>query len=111
MGIHGLGSFLAAQVLADLKNMKGSAEYNAPDKMTFSAFGPGSLRGLGWFWSQRGPIKKHEYQELVMEAKEKVKDDIPDICMQDFQNCMCEFDKYMRIYYNTGKSKRKYDGI
>ena len=31
--------------------------------------------------------------------------------MQDLQNCLCEFDKYMRILHGTGRSKRGYPGV
>ena len=113
MTVKGLGSFLAAQVIADLKYTKGTNEYTAPDKMTFSAAGPGSLRGLGWFWRRGGPLKPPEYKTAILEAWVKVQSHLicaDSMCMQDFQNCMCEFDKYARIYYGKGKSKRKYQG-
>ena len=51
--INGLGSFLSAQVVADLKNTNGHPLAYAPDWKTFSAPGPGSLRGLSWFFERR----------------------------------------------------------
>ena len=50
--LEGLGSFLAAQVVADLKNTVGYPLYYALDKATFVAHGPGSIRGLQWFWNE-----------------------------------------------------------
>src|SRR5882724_11434240 len=50
-GLEGLGSFLAAQVVADLKNTPGHPLFGAADKKTFVAHGPGSIRGLQWFWN------------------------------------------------------------
>lgn len=106
MRIDGLGSFLAAQMVADYKNTEGHPLAGAWDWMTFSAPGPGSLRGLNWF---------HETDDIT---PSKYKDSIEDVavylnwthCMQDLQNCMCEFDKYCRVLTGQGRSKRKYAG-
>ncbi len=49
--LNGIGSFLAAQIVADLKNTKGHALSNALDWDTFCAPGPGSLRGTNWYFN------------------------------------------------------------
>lgn len=113
MKIEGLASFLAAQVVADLKNTNRHHLNKAPDWKTFSAHGPGSLRGLTWFFEEK--ITAKNYQEKIRQAYEMVEWEIPDkimdtICYQDLQNCFCEYDKYMRIKNGTGRSKRKYNG-
>jgi hypothetical protein len=112
MEVEGLASFMAAQVVADLKNTKGYPLYNAPDKRTFSAYGPGSLRGLGWYHG--GEIKPRDYHAAINEAMDELRFDLPDsilakLCMQNLQNCFCEFDKFMRVTNGTGRSKRKYE--
>ena len=110
--IDGLGSFLAAQIVADLKNTKGHPLYHAIDKQYFSAHGPGSLRGLKWFFGES--ITPRYFHTAIQAAYDivmpLVHEGIKPIDMQDFQNCLCEFDKFMRVSNGTGRSKRRYPG-
>ena len=111
MAVYGMSSFLAAQVVADLKNSDGHPLYTAPDWYTFNAYGPGSLRGLSWFHGR--DIRPKDYGLAIQEArviiapylKNKI---LTKLCMQNLQNCFCEYDKFMRVTNKTGKSKRKY---
>lgn len=105
MLIDGLGSFLAAQVVADLKNTTGHQLQAATDWFDFSAPGPGSLRGLSWF--HENDITPSKYQDAIEEVREFLN---WEHCMQDLQNCLCEFDKYCRVLTGTGRSKRNYKG-
>lgn len=105
MGIDGMGSFLAAQVVADLKNTPRHPLYYAEDKDTFSAPGPGSLRGLTWFHGIQ--VTPSNYDVMIRAAAEYLEWNGD---MQDLQNCFCEFDKYCRVSKGTGRSKRKYPG-
>lgn len=97
--IDGLGSFLAAQVVADLKNTAGHPLQAARDWWTWAAPGPGSLRGLTALYGR--PITPGEFRPAIIEAwmamEGKLNRDIPRIGMQDFQNCLCEFSKYIRV--------------
>lgn len=108
----GLGSFLAAQVVADLKNTKGHPLEIASDRTYFCAPGPGSLRGLSWYHNEK--ITNRYFHTAIDVAYEEtmplVNSDIKPIDMQDFQNCLCEFDKYMRVSTGAGRSKRRYPG-
>lgn len=110
MQTNGLGSFLAAQVIADLKNTPGHPLQKAPDWWTWCAPGPGSLRGLEAFYGQR--ITPSEFDWAIWEAWLEVKpllpSNIPPIHMQDFQNCLCEFSKYMRVKHGDGRVRNKY---
>lgn len=112
--IQGLGSFLSAQVVADLKNTPGHPLLNAHDWWTWAAPGPGSLRGLNWFFNGRqdGPATTRNFLELAAECFELVKPYIPEyvppIHMQDFQNCLCEFSKYMRFRKGNGRVRNRY---
>lgn len=107
--VKGLGSFLAAQVIADLKNTHGHALQDAPDWHTWAAPGPGSLRGLEAFYGRR--ITPSAFGSAIMQCWETVKpllpDYIPPIHMQDFQNCLCEFSKYMRVKQG-GHARNRY---
>lgn len=113
MGIRGFGSFMAGQVVADLKCSPGHPLQNAPDWNSFSAPGPGSLRGLKWFFEE--PVTAKNYHCKMQEAYDildmELTDDVLDILtMQNLQNCFCEYDKFMRVTNKTGRSKRKYNG-
>lgn len=114
MKVEGLASFLAAQVVADLKNSPGHPLQDAPDWFSFSAPGPGSLRGLEWFWEEK--VTKKNYEQKINDAFELLEFELPDnilsiLCMQNLQNCFCEYDKFMRVTNGTGRSKRKYNGM
>ncbi len=109
----GMGSFMAAQVVADLKNTPDHPLYKAEDWMEFAAPGPGSLRGLSWFHGEK--ITPSKFTEALASARRWVynsghKGLIVNLCNQNLQNCFCEFDKYMRVSMGTGRSKRKYNG-
>jgi hypothetical protein len=106
MHIEGFGDFLAAQVVADLKNTKGHPLQKAEDWWTFSAPGPGSLRGLAWFHGRS--VSENSYQREIRLVAQFLNNS--SLCMQDLQNCLCEFDKYCRVLTGSGRSKRKYDG-
>jgi len=127
--IEGVGSFLAAQIVADLKNTPGHQLREADDWWTFAAHGPGSVRGASWFFygepigitpvTFRAALDKiRRYVDNNLEKcdcdslEEKCSHEykIPRFCNQDLQNCLCEFDKYMRVKNGTGRSKRSYPG-
>lgn len=106
MCLEGLGSFLAAQAIADLKNTYEHPLQEAPDWWTWCAPGPGSLRGIKWALGRSVIPTRFLYEASILH--DSMEYDIPRICMQDFQNCLCEFDKYMRVKTNSGRSKRGY---
>lgn len=113
--IEGVGSFLSGQIVADLKNTTGHPLHYAYDYMSFVTPGPGSLRGVSWFFRGRVvPWSKSEFEEGFHEIRKYVDahwpEEVPRICNQDLQNCLCEFDKYMRVRNGTGRSKRNYNG-
>lgn len=115
--VEGIGSFLAGQIVADLKNTKGHPLADAADWWEFVTPGPGSMRGLHWvIHGQPGSVSKSVFEPNFKMLRERVNANWdPDIygdtiCNQDLQNCLCEFDKYMRVKNGTGKSKRNYNG-
>lgn len=112
--VYGLGSFMAGQLLADFKNTIGHPLYLASDKSDWSCPGPGSLRGLGWIFNgTQNPIKTPAYYEAIALVRKVLYGDLGceiQVDNQDLQNCLCEFDKYMRIDSGVGRSKRKYPG-
>jgi hypothetical protein len=95
--IDGLGSFLAAQVIADLKNTPGHELSFALDWWDWSAPGPGSLRGLEAYYGHSVTPKlfKAAITQCYEETAPLIR--VGKLHMQDFQNCLCEFSKYMRV--------------
>ena len=107
--IDGIGSFMAGQIIADLKNTPGHQLQQAPDWMTWCSHGPGSLRGMAWLLGidKCTPTKFYVHMEPLLGL---LWNEDWEIHAQDAQNCLCEFDKFMRVMKGTGKSKRKYNG-
>jgi alpha-glutamyl/putrescinyl thymine pyrophosphorylase clade 1 len=105
---HGWGSFLAAQVVCDMKYTKDLE--NARDWVTWAASGPGSLRGLNVVMGHEpgAAWKESEWLETLQELRDKVNASWtlgPRFHAQDLQNCLCEYYKYTR-----GSSRSKYQG-
>lgn len=111
--LDGIGSFMSGQIIADLKNTEGHHLYNATDKERFCVPGPGSLRGLGWFFQDK--VTEKNFQPYINMAFDMLFFELDDailkkLDMQNLQNCFCEYDKFMRVKNGTGRSKRKYNG-
>lgn len=98
----GLGTFLAGQVIADMKNTAGHPLAQAPDWWSWSAPGPGSLHGLSWYFRGNGDAPRTaryvaEINSAYNEVMDLLGEDQYGMHMQDFQNCLCEFSKYMKV--------------
>ena len=106
---QGLGSFMAAQVLADWKY---AHDRVWEDFHTFAASGPGSRRGLNrvMLRPKDAPWKEFEFRETLAKLRDAVnlKLNMEPLTAQDLQNCMCEFDKYERARLGEGRPKQKY---
>jgi alpha-glutamyl/putrescinyl thymine pyrophosphorylase clade 1 len=109
--VKGLGGgFLAAQVVADVKYTPLLAE--AADWHTWCVQGPGSLRGMNRLCdlplstSWANDIFMHEVGRIRNQVREQVYEDLH---AQDVQNCLCEFDKWMRAR-EGGRPKQYYPG-
>lgn len=112
MQFDGLGSFMAAQVIADLKYTP--ALEGAPDWWTWAALGPGSKRGLNRIYerSLNAPINPAQGLKEIQYLRNEVKSNLDmQLCCQDIQNCLCETDKYLRVKNNEGKPRSKYPGV
>lgn len=115
-----MGSFMAGQVVADVKFTDGL--HIAPDWWTFAVPGPGSKRGLnrvcgreiGATWSEHHWLSRLRALRRVVEvklAKSTARDRIEVISAQDLQNCLCEFDKYDRVRLGQGRPRSLYAGV
>lgn len=114
MDENGMGSFMAAQVVADLKYV--APLQNAKDWWSFASSGPGSRRGMSYVMGKNPKEirwREHEWREALSELAELVRPHIkqanmPRIHAQDLQNCLCEFSKYRRTQLGTGRPKQKF---
>lgn len=112
-GIDGLGAgFLAAQVVADLKYVDPNLLV-APDWKTFAVSGPGSRRGLARAFQLPTDYswKEYEWKEYLEVMIERVAPQLSfgmEIHAQDWQNVMCEFDKWMRVRTAEGRPRARY---
>jgi hypothetical protein len=108
---NGMGNFIAAQVVADLKYFN---EYllRAPDHATFAAPGPGSLRGLSVI--EGHPVKHvDEFRLALARLDEKIAPmvkaaSMPPVDRQNLQNSLCEYSKYVRAKTTGQMPKQKY---
>lgn len=111
MGAHGLGSFLAAQVVADIKPY--GLLSDAPDWFTWSAPGPGSIQGLNILhgrelkarWEPRAFSEEVNALQDVVNRKLKLD---PPLDAQDIQNCLCEAHKLWKARHFGIAPRRKY---
>lgn len=113
---NGLGSFMAAQVIADLK-------YTPPldgatDWWSFAASGPGSRRGMNRILGRpiSVPWREADWHKNLMALNEWIAPQVRDLGLQplhaqDLQNCLCEFDKYMRTKNGEGRPRATYPGL
>lgn len=109
--VNGLGSFLAAQIVADVKNTKQHQLAQAHDWWAWAAPGPGSLRGLRRYFHGKG-LPDNDFLTSLHVMRLEVEPLLPDwikpLCAQDWQNCCCELDKYWRTKSGEGRPKAYY---
>lgn len=106
----GLGTFLSAQVIADLKYTP--LLYRAPDWWEWCAPGPGSTMGLNILHGRdpKASITDTNFVREVNELRNELGRWGWDLTAHDVQNCLCEFSKYWRIKYLGGRAKNGFPG-
>ncbi len=112
---YGFGSFMAGQVTADLRwAIKG----DWADKDTWAPMGPGSKRGMNRLHGRK--VKQALSQEQFLGELRALMNRCsgvmaPHLLLKleamDFQNCLCEFDKYERVLWGEGRPKQLYPGV
>jgi len=111
-GLDGLGAgFLAAQVVADVRYTP--LLQRASDWWTFAVPGPGSRRGLNRYYERtlNAPWPEQTWKGGLERMRQEVTPLLPSMApihSQDWQNVMCEFDKWMRVRTGEGRPRSKY---
>lgn len=110
----GFSSFMAGQVIADLRWATTGPWY---DCRIWAPLGPGSRRGLNRLeekplktrWCQDAFIVslKHLIAVCQGELSKTITSRMEAI---DYQSCLCEYDKYCRTLFGEGKPKQLYPG-
>jgi len=109
---YGFGSFMAGQVVADARwAIQGTWQ----DKDSWAPRGPGSVRGVNWLYQEIGPVSQEEFEGRLEYVIDECKKNLPEqitsrLEAQDYQSCLCEYDKYSRTLFGQGKPKQLYPG-
>jgi hypothetical protein len=113
----GLGSFMAGQVIADLKHDKFSPLYEASDEFSWATSGPGSRRGMNRILERPAatPITEAKWRASLHALHQIIQDELaplgmPPIDAQNVQNSLCETDKYLRVKLGEGTPRSGYPG-
>jgi hypothetical protein len=112
MGGYGMGSFMAAQLVADLKHVQPLKK--ASDWNTFAASGPGSRKGLNVVMGREmdKPWSEEDWRftlgRLIEAGAPKLKEKELTLDAQDWQNCLCEFSKWWKAFTGIGRPKQKF---
>lgn len=112
---YGFGSFMAGQVVADLR---WAITGRWADRRRWAPIGPGSMRGmnilLGRELNHHLPQKEFlsELTNVIVKASQKLPKALTRRleCM-DWQNCLCEVSGYEKVLWNRGRKKQLYPGI
>lgn len=112
---YGFGSFMAGQVVADLRwAMVGEWA----DRMTWAPLGPGSKRGMNRLHdSDIGEaMTQLQFEEELADMMEVCRRNLAPYITDrleamDYQNILCEYDKYNRVLFGEGRPKSKYPGV
>jgi putative DNA primase/helicase len=103
--------FLAYQVLVDLRFTPLLCD--APDRETWAAAGPGTLRGINRMLGRRidHPLTQAEALDYIRKLYAELRRDFGEVNfdLSDVCNVLCETDKYLRMYNKEpGTSLRRY---
>lgn len=117
MGCPGIGSFMAGQIVADLRWVLWWP-LDPDDAMTWAPIGPGSSRGMRRMLGREanGAMTQTDFEALLrhlmemMRACKALAGIMRRLEAMDVQNCLCEFDKYMRLLNNEGTVRNCYPG-
>ena len=102
-----IGGFTAYEIVTDLRHTPVLCD--AKDIMTWAHLGPGATRGMtriGYDTSK----PQESMQKLLVEARNALPKDFPEMEIRDIEHSLCELDKYCRIKFGEPGRLRPYDG-
>ena len=111
--MQGFGSFMTAQVIADLKYHR--PLLNASDWHTFAASGPGSRRGLNYVLGRdrKSAWREDDFRMALLRLRDQLlprfkANQMPEPHAQDVQNLLCEYSKYHRACFEDKRPKQNF---
>ncbi|MCK9569146.1 putative DNA base hypermodification protein [Candidatus Pacearchaeota archaeon] len=111
-GMPGFRSFLAGQVVADLR---WAVEGQWADRNTWAPMGPGSRRGMNRLLglNPKSPMSQDQFEKHLTWYIEVCESKLPSEVYRrleaiDWQNILCETDKFSRVLLGEGKPKQLY---
>ena len=121
-GCAGFSDFMAGQVVADLRWAIGSVALGDwADRNTWAPIGPGSVRGIARLLHGNEDYRDHtpffrKNKDAFIRNLENVRKHLEvtigkytnALELHDFQNIMCEFDKYERTLFDGRRPKQLY---
>ena len=116
---EGLGGFMAYEIVTDLRYTYFLEQ--APDKLTWCNPGPGAIRGmyrlLGLEFTKGEnnkslPVPENWTEKIIwlLDSTRTKLSKMPTFEMREIEHSLCEWDKYERVLWGDGRSKRKYAG-
>ena len=109
---YGFGSFMAGQVVADLR-WAVTGEW--ADRDRWAPLGPGSRRGLNRLLGRppETPVTQPQFEQELVTVMHGCLDVLPPTLTvrleaMDYQNCLCEYDKACRAWFDEGRPKQLY---
>jgi hypothetical protein len=104
--------FMAGQIVADLTYLPGVLD-EATDLYTWAPRGPGSMHGLCRVLGLplHGRFTSPDFCEALVRLRLELiraNANLSDLTLHDVQNCLCEFDKYMRVVTGEGRPRSIY---
>lgn len=117
MPYAGFSTFIAGQVVADLRLARPGVNCWI-DRMCWAPKGPGSKRGMNRLQGRDkdDALKQEQFLSELIEFIQECEDNLPAsvtdrLEAMDYQNCLCEFDKYERTLWEGRRPKQLYNGI
>jgi len=111
--MQGFGSFMTAQVIADIKYHE--PLLHASDWHTFAASGPGSRRGLNYVLGRDRSDNwvEDSFRTALLRLRDQLlprfkANQMPEPHAQDVQNLLCEYSKYHRAVFEGKNPKQRY---
>ena len=112
----GLGTFMTAQIVADLKYLPTIRQ--ASDWWTWASPGPGSRKGLSLVFGRDINYKWNDKEwlgelcALNIATKSMLEEiGIPHMHNQDLQNCLCEFSKFEKTRLGLGRPRQVFHHV